>query len=585
MSDRFLKKKNVVGYGKGIKRVGGKKTGEEALLFFVEKKTNDISDADRIPDMVDGLKTDVFVTGKITPKLLTPCNIATMSETITPLRGAMTIGDSAGLHTGTLGAIVKDLTTGKLLAMTNSHVAGNPLVVSAYTASVLTASGYSFIDGPTAVGLEMYQSVLPGGNLFGEVIKDTSRSLSVINTLDTALISIKSSIGVTPGIMGLTKYAQTFVHPGTIPVGTQVIKSGRTSGVTHGEVLSMSATIYVGIGPYSMPYANQIAVYSESTIDPFLDSGDSGAMLVVDLGSGRVGLIGQLFASSEVDSSGQTSFASRLDDIVDELDIRPWTGEIITGTDYPDVVSTAFGAVFTRDTSTFLSVTNDYVCDGTLCGLTPLTVFSAYNAHVSVASASRESSVTLKYKQLFIEANCDTDVGLEIVADAALGSVADVDVILGISLDAAMTTTLVASMNSEVAIGIKCVTEVDISEVVIANTDVDIILGIELVTSSAIGVAVDCQCDTGILLDIELDTDVDLALGAVCDADAVVGVSLDATLETTRVHYLDCDADVVVSITSDSLASTTATDYGGGQVAVPTCDGTNSDDLFYGASL
>lgn len=561
MSNRFLNKKNVVGYGPGIKRVAGKKTGEDALIFFVEKKTNDISDKDRIPERVDGVKTDVFEVGKITPKLLTPCNTAVMNKTITPLRGSITIGDSAALHMGTLGAIVKDRTTGKLLAITNSHVAGCPLVCTTVQAAQLTAAGFNFIDGPTAVGLEMYQSVLPNGNLFGEVVKDHSRSCTIANKLDTALISIKSSIGVTPGIMGLTKYAQSFVHPGTTPVGTSVLKAGRTSGVTHGEILSMSAVITAQHGPIAVPYENQIIVHSENMTTPFLDSGDSGAMLTVDLGDGRVGLIGNLHAGSDVDGTGSISVAARLDEIVDALDIRPWTGEIIASSGYPDVVSTPFGAVFTRDSSTFLSVTNDYVCDGTVCGIIPMNVLSSYHAHSSIDIATLLPDLTLKYTQLFITADCDADVELAITMDSDTGAVADASVPLQIALDAVATITTAVNMDATVNV------RASLESVV------------------AIGEGVTADCDSTIYLSVEGESTAVITIGASADALVPILVSLDAVAETTLTVGADCDADVFMAISSDSVANITAIDYGAPGGDVPDCDAVNAADLCYGGTI
>ena len=65
-SASMLGKKNVVGMAVGIKHTGGMPTGEDAIIFMVEKKeSSGLSDRDKVPETMDGYKTDVFGVGKI----------------------------------------------------------------------------------------------------------------------------------------------------------------------------------------------------------------------------------------------------------------------------------------------------------------------------------------------------------------------------------------------------------------------------------------------------------------------------------------------------------------------------------------
>jgi hypothetical protein len=59
--DEFLMKKNVFLVSIGIKKVGGRNTGEKSLVALVERKVlpEMLPKYDRIPKMVDGVKTDV----------------------------------------------------------------------------------------------------------------------------------------------------------------------------------------------------------------------------------------------------------------------------------------------------------------------------------------------------------------------------------------------------------------------------------------------------------------------------------------------------------------------------------------------
>ena len=556
MSNRWLQKKNVVGYGLGTKRVNGEKTGEEAMLFFVEKKTDDISDEDRIPATVDGKTTDVIETGVFSTLLLKPCGTELMNKTIVPIRGGLSISDGGG--SGTLGAVVKDATTGKLLALTNAHVAGNPLNCSASEAAQLEAAGVKFIHGPTAVGLEMYQPLSSNGNQFGSVVKDVEINFSSWHRVDASVISIKSEYGVTPGIMGITKYAQPFIHPGTISVGTKVLKAGRTSGVTHGEILSMSATIGAEAGGgLTSNFENQILI--EPDEDHFASPGDSGSVLCVDLGDERAGIIGLVFAANlEV---GGIVMANRLDDVVDALGIRPWRGEIITGNDYPDVVSTGFGAVYEKDTVTFLSRTNDYVCDGVVCGLTPLTIASTSHELRSVDVYSGASDLRLIYTYLEVVADVDVDVGISINLECTGGAEVDASVQIRPTLD------------------------VDTAITVAANVDVDVGIRVLLDAELEVRPGTTATVDRDVLVRVSCEVDVSQAISAEVDASCPIIISLDAMADNRSGTFATVDADVWLTIESDITAAVTALDFSGDNDSVAACTSTNTNDLFYGASL
>ena len=559
MSDRMLAKKNVVGYGPGIKRVAGKKTGQVAMLFFVEKKTNDISDEDRVPPKFKHMVTDVIEVGKISPRIMRPCSLDVMSKVIVPLRGALTIGHDDTW--GTLGAIIKDSTTGKLLAMTNAHVAGNPLNTSYTEEEQIKASGYTdYTRGPTAAGLKMYQPYPSNGNQFGEVYKDSERYFSAYNRTDVSLITIKSEFGVTPGIMGLTIYAQPFVHPSSIPVGTEVLKSGRTSGVTRGEILSMSAVMSTDFGPLTMTYENQIVVSSDDTEQVFLDYGDSGSALCVDLGNDRVGLIGCLWGGTDVSSTGSIAVASRLDDIVNEFDVAPWRGEIITKSSYPEVVSTPFGAVFTKDSTTFLSRTNDTVCEGSVCGLIVFDVDSPYHRVESRDYASPSSDITIDVFGETAEITCDATIEVEIEAEAYGGMVADGEVLVKIECDGQITVESVVSCDAEV--------------VAVITSDVELVALLPA----------DMTADATAL--VEIEGDASLVAGALATADATVVVKIDSDSEFDAYGFstITADASVRVEIEGDAVMTADVIDFNPNPDAIDPCDSTNADALYYGAA-
>jgi phosphoglycerate-specific signal transduction histidine kinase len=56
----LLKRQGVTGVDIGYKYVNGKKTDEIAIRVLVEEKKKDISKDEKIPETVDGIKTDVI---------------------------------------------------------------------------------------------------------------------------------------------------------------------------------------------------------------------------------------------------------------------------------------------------------------------------------------------------------------------------------------------------------------------------------------------------------------------------------------------------------------------------------------------
>lgn len=61
----LMEKANVVGVGIGMAKVSDEYTSEMALVVMVEKKVSmeDLSEADRIPKEIEGVRVDVQQTG------------------------------------------------------------------------------------------------------------------------------------------------------------------------------------------------------------------------------------------------------------------------------------------------------------------------------------------------------------------------------------------------------------------------------------------------------------------------------------------------------------------------------------------
>jgi len=116
---KLLGLKNVVGVGVGYKQVGDSTTEQPAFVVYVEKKlpAPDLSRSHIVPRQIDGLDTDVVEIGVV--RML---GVRTSRER--PCRPGVSIGHYRSTA-GTLGAVVMDRATGRLMILSNNHVLAN----------------------------------------------------------------------------------------------------------------------------------------------------------------------------------------------------------------------------------------------------------------------------------------------------------------------------------------------------------------------------------------------------------------------------------------------------------------------------
>lgn len=120
IQEEMLKKSNVVGVAAGYKETEGVTTDQPSLVVLVDEKRplSEIDSKDRVPKDVEGVKTDVYVVGKLrannSPK--------DRYRPIIPL--GVSIGHYASTA-GTLGALVRDNITGEIFVLSNNHVFAN----------------------------------------------------------------------------------------------------------------------------------------------------------------------------------------------------------------------------------------------------------------------------------------------------------------------------------------------------------------------------------------------------------------------------------------------------------------------------
>ncbi len=307
----LLKLANVHAVDIAEKYTGGEPTGELSIVVYVDRKRKQVAAKDRVPEEVDGISTDVQ---EQEPDVLHPALLRLEPDEVTldasrydTVAGGMGIGPCRAIYmeppyvpaegyyvtVGTLGAIVRDRSSGEALILTNFHVAA--------------------VDDGWSVGDDIAQPARnDGGNCPADRVGSLQRAVLSSN-VDGAVVSIEER-----------PYACEILAIGDVKgskaaaEGAAVRKRGRTTELTHGEVISTdySTTIDFGDGLGSVTLVDQIRIAVDgSQSEMFGTSGDSGSVVVDDDGY----LVGLYFAGN---SSGTRGVANPIAKVLSELDIE-----------------------------------------------------------------------------------------------------------------------------------------------------------------------------------------------------------------------------------------------------------------------
>lgn len=291
----FLSLPGVVSIGMGHKASRNINTGIPSLVIGVKKKLPEslVPRGQLIPRTLDRLPTDVIETGRI--KLLgyaipqpqqPPGEKSELRKTKTrPARPGVSIGHYS-TTAGTFGALVKGNFPGGMAILGNNHILAN---------------GTDGRDGLSAIGDAVLQpgpyddgspkDIIARLHAFSPMLPADKNGKGPLNMVDAALAVPLEPGLVSWNILGLGRVTQTAP---AFP-GMYVFKSGRTTGVTSGPVVSTGNTVKVESDKKTYIYEEQIGFNAES------GGGDSGS-LVVDRYGRAVGL---LFAGSD-----NTTFAN-----------------------------------------------------------------------------------------------------------------------------------------------------------------------------------------------------------------------------------------------------------------------------------
>lgn len=301
VEDSLLKLPGVTGVDVGYKEVGGKPTGEVAIRVLVAQKKppKSVPEDQQIPPEINGVKTDVIERRFVLHQRnrVRVKDIALQADTThyASLKGGISIGPCRAVngyvYAGTLGAVVKDNTTGQTMLLSNFHV--------------------MCIDNGWHVGDQMTQpSRVDTGSCPSDVVGTLQRAV-LSASVDGAICSVSArttaceiqEIGAVTGTAAAA-------------LNMAVRKRGRTTGLTYGTVdsISLSVKIDYGDGLGERTLTNQIGVKPDPAHNAkFGDHGDSGSVIV----NAACEVVGLHFAG---DDSGY-GIANPIASVLSELNI------------------------------------------------------------------------------------------------------------------------------------------------------------------------------------------------------------------------------------------------------------------------
>jgi hypothetical protein len=314
--DQLLGRENVVATGIGYKTVGGRKTDKMSIVCSVARKmpTDQLKSGQQVPQAIEDVPIDVVQTGPI--RALQP-----PTEKFRPAPGGVSIGHFA-ITAGTLGCLVKK--NGRIYILSNNHVLANSndaqvgdaiLQPGPYDGGRLEqdkiAELAEFVpihiigmpsDCPTAAGAADFLNTV--ARLLGSDARLQAVSIrQVDNLVDAAIARPLSDDLVKDEILQIG----TLNGTASGDLGMAIRKSGRTTGLTSGEIMQVDVTVNVQYGE------GRIARFTDQLMAGVMSQGgDSGSAVVDDQNR----LVGLLFAGSD-----QSTIINRIENVFTALEI------------------------------------------------------------------------------------------------------------------------------------------------------------------------------------------------------------------------------------------------------------------------
>lgn len=321
----LFEKPNVVGVAAGYKESGGVITDEPAVVVLVEQKKPiaALSAQEMVPQTVDSVPTDVYEVGYLQAQQDSP------RDRFRPVIPAGVSIAHYKVTAGTLGAMVRDRTTGERFVLSNNHVLANsndalvgdsilqpsPIdggndpgdVVAKLERFIPLAFLEDPVDEPEPepepppTGCDVVDVLVNLSNLLAGLSGSQKRIQAVSSSAGGAQAESRENIAdcalgrpIDPAMFS-EEIRNIGVVQTTKPVslGMSIRKSGRTTGLTESTVTLLNATVNVN---YNTSAGKRTGRFSGQVIcEPMSQGGDSGSLIVDGTENAAVGL---LFAGS-----------------------------------------------------------------------------------------------------------------------------------------------------------------------------------------------------------------------------------------------------------------------------------------------
>jgi hypothetical protein len=332
----LLLKPNVVGVAIGYKESGGVITDEPAVVVLVEQKKPlaALSAEEQIPREINGVRTDVYEVGYLQAQQ--------QQDPKGRFRPTIPGGVSIAHYkvtAGTLGAMVRDRTTGERFILSNNHVLANsnealvgdpilqpgPIDGGQNPGDVVSRLerfiALNYLEGPVGSPTPTPD---PGGGTGGTNSCDIVNSLVGLANLLARLTGssqrVQASTVAAPTMTGAgattqatdnivdaalarpvdpTMFTDQIRNIGVVrqtkapALGMRIRKSGRTTDLTESTITLLNATVNVN---YSTSQGGRTARYAGQIICEAMSQGGDSGSLIVDANENAA--VGLLFAGS-----------------------------------------------------------------------------------------------------------------------------------------------------------------------------------------------------------------------------------------------------------------------------------------------
>jgi len=443
----FMNKPNVVIAYAGTKKRGGVDTGEPCVVVGVTEKVDisQLKEEEKIPSILpDGVITDVVVFSKIeahgtcTDGGGDGClDHATKHR---PLKGGISAIKSGGTAC-TLGLVVKDNTTKRLVALTNNHCVGllyDPAFKIPTYGSLAVAGNNMLQPSPSDGG--------DASDIYGTVVRAVALEFGTDSTQNNQIDCAISSIGTNDAsteILGIGDGPFSFASVSDYSVGTVLYKSGRTTGNTPPPtttIISTNASVRVNYGPGGDKdvgyFTNQIA-YSGPT--RFTQGGDSGSVMLALVG-GSYKVVALHFAGN---SEGTLGIGNPINLVASGLNVSSWNGDIVVAeNDSPSIM--VDGICYQRVGSTTDPITHTVDDQFSSCLDCFGVLDQSSSSESSTSSLSSESSSTLNSSLSSSTQVMPTSSSISSISSSSISSISS-------SSDSSSTQLKTSSSSSDIS--------------------------------------------------------------------------------------------------------------------------------------